>query len=75
MFRCYLKENKLTKPGSKQFQNVIVWFIRSIDSFQHIPDIYVTNRFEKKKTNAQNCQCAKIPAHCYFNRRFGASPI
>ena len=49
MFRCYLKENKLTKPGSKQFQNVIVWFIRSIDSFQHIPDIYVTNRFEKKK--------------------------
>jgi len=44
----YLKENKLTKPGCQQFQSFIVWFIRSVGSFQLMSDIYVTNRFEQK---------------------------
>ena len=47
------------EPESKQFEKFIVWFIRSIGSFQHMSDIYVTSRFEEKLMR-------KIPAHHYL---------
>jgi len=64
-FVDYLKENKLTKPGSKQFKNVIVWLIRSIWQFS----AYVRHsRYQpvRKKINAHYCHCAEIPAHHYL---------
>ena len=68
MFHCYLKENKLTQPKNKQFQTVIVWFIRSSDSFKQIPDIYVTNRFEKKKLMRRIANAQKSPLTATYQK-------
>jgi hypothetical protein len=64
-FVGYLKENKLTKPGSKQFQSVIVWLIRSFVSFSAYVR-YLRHQPVRRKTNAQNCHCVEISAHHYL---------